>query len=571
MLNRFVHLLFILFIGTVALPAQNLGNFISVDAGGGMNGLYYSLKGGAVSPRMGSTFGVGYSRFTLKEWGLHIGLGIQTYSSEVRINNTDSILAVDNDGGGQSYYRKAVLSGYRERQQAVFIELPVALQYRHEIDTHVDFLSSLGFKVSVPLFGSYTTLGDSISYRGYYPQYNVDLYGLPVHNFGSDGKIYSGNLSFKSTFTAFIEAGLLYRLDQDADLYVGTYFNTALANILSNSNNPICSPDGQYYGALTSKNVSSAVTPIAFGIKIGLFMHISNFKSEGIYRSKGANSTANVTGGTYNRTGKILRDNEFIKDGHAYHSHNGVNDNAPLPGTKVPWVDSVVTKNYNSLTKDKDVKSLKRKGSEGDSLLKQPPITMKGKANHKNIFVPILQFLLGRKDSITTASTKDSTKKELNLPVDSLAKEEGLATEKVNELVGKLNLNLKFASGSDKIVNPNMEMVSQISALLILHPNIKLKVVGHTDNVASFQFNFVLGRKRAMAVQQLFMNQGVPQQQIQVRSRSFLEPLFPNNNDMNRAANRRAELFVVKSTKKVVKMSRYLKTMPASSQVSLQE
>jgi outer membrane protein OmpA-like peptidoglycan-associated protein len=90
------------------------------------------------------------------------------------------------------------------------------------------------------------------------------------------------------------------------------------------------------------------------------------------------------------------------------------------------------------------------------------------------------------------------------------------------------------------------------------YPAIKLRIIGHTDNTSSLQVNMVLGRKRAISVQKLFEQAGVPTKQLIIGSRAFLEPLFPNTNEKNRAANRRAEIFVIKQNGKSQRLSNFL-------------
>jgi flagellar motor protein MotB len=61
-----------------------------------------------------------------------------------------------------------------------------------------------------------------------------------------------------------------------------------------------------------------------------------------------------------------------------------------------------------------------------------------------------------------------------------------------------------------------------------------------------------------MSVQKLFEQAGVPTKQLIIGSRAFLEPLFPNTNEKNRAANRRAEIFVIKQAGKSQRLSDFL-------------
>ncbi|USD61767.1 OmpA family protein [Vibrio sp. SCSIO 43140] len=72
-----------------------------------------------------------------------------------------------------------------------------------------------------------------------------------------------------------------------------------------------------------------------------------------------------------------------------------------------------------------------------------------------------------------------------------------------------------------------------------------LIVEGHTDSLGSVQYNQGLGLKRALAVHDVLLFQGVERSKVTVKSLGETEPLVPNTFPQNRAENRRAEIYVV--------------------------
>jgi outer membrane protein OmpA-like peptidoglycan-associated protein len=556
-----------LFVG--GLSAQNIGNFYNIDAGMGYHGLAYSINGGTQTPRIGYNFNVGYSLFFSKQWGFHTGIGVQTFSSMATFSTKDSF--PDNDSEGDSRMHRIRFSNSHEIQQAIYAEMPFAIHHRMPLATDLELLTTLGLKVIVPVAGNVSTIGDSIYHSGYYAKWHVPIDNVPHKGLHPEVSNYSKSQAFKSAFMTSLDVGVLYAIGVDADLYMGTYFNYGLGNIISNEdkqhvyeeNNGI----GTYNGVL-STNMVEKVTPFSFGIKIGLLIHVPNFGKYGLHGGGGGGrggrartETFGPATGTNSYNNRALDYSQFIYRGQVYKSKSGVTISSSIrPKPVLPELPDSVRhpKTRINLADDGGATTSVTNIGAKDSLMtaKNGKLKVKNKGGKNS-----LMNLFGKKQNDSTLlAQKESAKTpdELKIAMDSIDKETDEALEKVKAIM--LNLNLRFAFGSSKVTTPDMAMVHEVSNILLAHPAIKLRIVGHTDNTSSLQVNIVLGRKRAMSVQKLFEQAGVPTKQLIIGSRAFLEPLFPNTNEKNRAANRRAEIFVIKQAGKSQRLSDYLGT-----------
>lgn len=76
-----------------------------------------------------------------------------------------------------------------------------------------------------------------------------------------------------------------------------------------------------------------------------------------------------------------------------------------------------------------------------------------------------------------------------------------------------------------------------------------IRVIGHTDNVPiklpQFPSNQVLSEKRAQAVVQVLVGQGVDAKRLQAQGKGDSQPLAPNTNEAGKAQNRRVEIEVL--------------------------
>ncbi len=99
-----------------------------------------------------------------------------------------------------------------------------------------------------------------------------------------------------------------------------------------------------------------------------------------------------------------------------------------------------------------------------------------------------------------------------------------------------------FDSGKATIKPESKETLEQIAELLKT-PALKLLVVGHTDNVGSFEANMKLSDQRAAAVMQaLTTTYGIEKTRLKAVGVSFACPVATNATDEGRAKNRRVEL-----------------------------
>lgn len=85
--------------------------------------------------------------------------------------------------------------------------------------------------------------------------------------------------------------------------------------------------------------------------------------------------------------------------------------------------------------------------------------------------------------------------------------------------------------------------LEEIAKLMKADPELRLVVVGHTDNVGKFDYNMDLSKRRAAAVEKTLTNQyGIGQARLSSWGVGYLSPVASNQSDEGRALNRRVEL-----------------------------
>ncbi|MCK5392686.1 MAG: DUF4892 domain-containing protein [Deltaproteobacteria bacterium] len=85
--------------------------------------------------------------------------------------------------------------------------------------------------------------------------------------------------------------------------------------------------------------------------------------------------------------------------------------------------------------------------------------------------------------------------------------------------------------------------ITEIAVLLNNNPNLKLFIVGHTDNKGSLDYNMDLSQKRAGAVVGVLITEhGIQSSRVTPKGLGFLAPVASNSSEDGRAKNRRVEL-----------------------------
>lgn len=100
-----------------------------------------------------------------------------------------------------------------------------------------------------------------------------------------------------------------------------------------------------------------------------------------------------------------------------------------------------------------------------------------------------------------------------------------------------------FDTGKADLKPASNATLEQIAKLLSANPNLKLYVVGHTDNVGEFAANMDLSLRRAEAVTQALVSKySVLADRLKACGVGPLVPVASNHTEAGRARNRRVEL-----------------------------
>ena len=107
---------------------------------------------------------------------------------------------------------------------------------------------------------------------------------------------------------------------------------------------------------------------------------------------------------------------------------------------------------------------------------------------------------------------------------------------------GFMALYINFDTGKAVIKPESQGTIAQIAALLKAHPELKLSIEGHTDNVGAPAANKTLSEDRAKAVLADVVKAGVAAARLSAIGWGPDKPLADNRSEDGRAKNRRVEI-----------------------------
>ena len=108
---------------------------------------------------------------------------------------------------------------------------------------------------------------------------------------------------------------------------------------------------------------------------------------------------------------------------------------------------------------------------------------------------------------------------------------------------GRLSTNaIQFESGSDALKPESYPIIREIAEVLEENPEVKIKIIGHTDSEGDEGSNLSLSKKRAEAVKSSMEQQyGIAAGRIVTDGKGETEPVGDNASAEGMAENRRVE------------------------------
>ena len=105
--------------------------------------------------------------------------------------------------------------------------------------------------------------------------------------------------------------------------------------------------------------------------------------------------------------------------------------------------------------------------------------------------------------------------------------------------------NLHFATNKTRILPRSEEALNDLFMYLDRNPQVRIKIVGHTDNVGKDEANQKLSDGRANEVMKDLIERGIAADRIEAEGRGETQPIDTNDTEEGRQNNRRVEIEIL--------------------------
>jgi outer membrane protein OmpA-like peptidoglycan-associated protein len=111
---------------------------------------------------------------------------------------------------------------------------------------------------------------------------------------------------------------------------------------------------------------------------------------------------------------------------------------------------------------------------------------------------------------------------------------------------GRIIIPFSFTPGKDDLDPSSQPLVARVATMLQRHPDLYLRIEGHTDNSGDPDINLRLSALRAIAIQTALVDEGIQKKRLDPVGVGGLQPLASNATAEGREENRRIELVIWK-------------------------
>lgn len=102
--------------------------------------------------------------------------------------------------------------------------------------------------------------------------------------------------------------------------------------------------------------------------------------------------------------------------------------------------------------------------------------------------------------------------------------------------------NIYFEFDSAELTAESFDGINEVCGFLLEYPDLKIEIVGHTDDMGDENYNQRLSERRAESVAKALIDRGVSAERIKTKGCGSTQPLLPNNFDELRDFNRRVSM-----------------------------
>ncbi len=513
-------------------------NNIQLYCGGGVHSMYYNPVEGIRSPGAGALVGLQYQYMFNHHWGLGFGVEASTLNSSAKYNysivNNNIMLP------GALYESNVTTTLYNltEKQHMTDISIPLQVVFRNPVNRTIAFQMGLGLSADIPFKGTYRVTGGTYSRSAYMPHTNVTYSDLPSHNLGrysaTSKKIEGNNELPKFYMSLLADLGYTFNCSDAFGIYLGIYgkFGPNNINTRSEIKTPMLDYNDVYTASFGSDRVGNVYAYEA-GLKITLRFGLGRDMDWRIIKAAEEAAAAQAEAERQAALAKAEAERKAAEE--AAIAEAIAKEKAEAEARARAAADSIARVHAAERAKAEaearaQAEALNRAKAAADSLAKAQAATearLKAEAEAR--------------------AKAEAEARRAEAEVRERARAEQRAREEAAFVAGYRDVAY-FETGKDMPIfsELNEDSWDNLKAVMDKHPEIKVTVTGHTDNVGKDAANLKLSQNRADNIKKMLVLKGIAADRITAIGKGESEPVETNSTPEGRAKNRRIEITIGK-------------------------
>ncbi len=157
--------------------------------------------------------------------------------------------------------------------------------------------------------------------------------------------------------------------------------------------------------------------------------------------------------------------------------------------------------------------------------------------------------LIRVQEELALQAAEEERKRLLDIELQALKEREAIELkrdERINRALSLATESISFNSGSAILEPSSFSSLEAVVELLNIHPEIRLKLMGFTDDSGDVMENLNLSQKRAEAVRNYMISSGISSDRLFSEGFGNAYPRASNNTPAGRKLNRRVEMKIIK-------------------------
>ena len=523
---------------TASAQTTDHRNNLQLYGGGGIHTLLYNPSNGIRSIGFGPLFGLQYQYMFNHHWGLGLGVEGNMLNSSAKYNYGNKDLDILLPGAEYKSDVTTMLYNVVERQHVTNLSVPLQLIFRTPVSTSTMFQMGLGAAADIPLKSTYKVTGGTYTRTAYMSRTSVTYSDLPSHNLGrysANKQHFEGNNELTNYYISMLaDLGFVFNCSNSLGFYLGLYGKYSPANINPHGGTaqPMLDYRNVYTPSFSSYNVDK-VHPFEFGVKIALRFGLGRDMD---WREIKAAEEAAAAQAEAERQAALAQAEAERKAAEERAIAEAIaKEKAEAEARAKAAADSIARVHAAERAKAEaearaQADALNRAKAEADSLAKA-----KAEAEAR------------LKAEAEARAKAEAEARRAEAEARERARAEQRAREEAAFVAGYRDVAY-FETGKDMPIfsELNEDSWDNLKAVMDKHPEIKVTVTGHTDNVGKDAANLKLSQSRADNIKKMLVDKGIAANRITAIGKGESEPAESNSTPEGRAKNRRIEITIGK-------------------------